>query len=83
MIQYTDRKVHRPLADKLGDRTPRSADIARFSLLASAGGIAAQRAAHFSTYGSDPDIAKISQIPEEAWDHTRPAVGAQHGIAWR
>jgi hypothetical protein len=82
VIQYTDRKVHRPLADKLGDRTPRTADIARFSLQTSAGGIAAQRAAHFSTYRSDPDIAKISQVPEEAWDHTRPTIGAQHGIVW-
>lgn len=82
MNLYTDRKVYRPLANKLGTCTPTSADLVRFSESDDTGGIASQRQAQFSTYGSDPDIVKISQIPEAAWDSKRPDIGAKHGITW-
>ena len=77
MTQYTGRKVYNPLATKLGAGNPISGHAIRFSVVKNAGGIAAQRAAHFSIYGSDPDIAKISTFPDAAWDPAQPDVGAQ------
>lgn len=82
MSQYTDRKVYQPLATKLGTSTPISAHVVRFSVVGNTGGIAAQRAAHFGIYSASPDIAKISALPDAAWDSTQPIVGAQHGITW-
>ncbi|NPC42842.1 hypothetical protein [Nocardioides sp. zg-1230] len=82
MTQYTDRKVYNPLATKLGAGRPTSGHLIRFSLVRDAGGSAGQRDSHFSIYCNDPDIAKISQFPEEAWDPAQPDVGAKHGITW-
>lgn len=82
MTGYTDRKVHAPLADKLGTGRPTSAHAVRFSVVGDTGGIAGQRAAHFSIYGDNPAIAKISTFPDEAWDPTNPAAGARYGITW-
>ncbi|GAA5117275.1 hypothetical protein GCM10023339_27770 [Alloalcanivorax gelatiniphagus] len=82
MTQYTGRKVYNPLATKLGAGNPVSGHAIRFSVVKNAGGIAAQRAAHFSIYGSDPDIAKINTFPDAAWDPAQPDVGAQYGITW-
>ncbi|VXB08015.1 hypothetical protein [Nocardioides sp. AX2bis] len=82
MSTYTDRKVHRPFADKLGTGSPLSGHAVRFSVIGDAGGIAAQRAAHFSIYGDNPAIAKISAFPDDAWDPSSPEVGAKYGISW-
>lgn len=79
---YTDRKVYRPFAAKLGNGSPVSGHAVRFSIVGDAGGIAAQRAAHFSIYGDSPAIAKISAFPDHAWDPTTPEVGAKYGITW-
>lgn len=80
---YTDRKVYRPLADKLPVAAPTTADVIRWSVLGgSETGIAGQRTTHFSIYGSDPDIAAISALPEAVWDPTQPEVGARHGVTW-
>ncbi len=64
MNLYTDRKVYHPLAAKFGAGNPLSGHAARFSVVGHAGGIAAQRAAHFSIYDDNPAIAKISTFPE-------------------
>ncbi|PWN04262.1 hypothetical protein DJ010_00995 [Nocardioides silvaticus] len=82
MTQYTDRKVYNPLATKFGNGSPVSGHAARFSVVGNAGGIAGQRAAHFSIYSDNPDIAKISAFPDTAWDPAQPDVGAQYGITW-
>jgi hypothetical protein len=79
---YTDRKVYHRLAGKLPNCTPTHSDMVRFSVQGDLAGVAAQRAAHFSTYASDPDIAVISQFPEAAWDPSQPQVGARFGIVW-
>ena len=79
---YTPRKVFGPLAAKLPVATPSDADIVRFSVVGDAGGIAAQRAAHFSIYGSDAAVAKIRAFPDEAWDPDTPQAGEKYGIVW-
>ena len=79
---YTDRKVYRPFADKLGTGTPLSGHAVRFSVVGDAGGIAAQRAAHFSIYGDNPAIARIDTFPDRAWDPASPEIGAKYGITW-
>jgi hypothetical protein len=80
--QYTDRKVYHRLAAKLPNAEPTNSDWVRYSVEGDRAGVAAQRAAHCSTYADDPDIAAIAQIPEAAWDPDQPDVGAQHGIVW-
>ena len=82
MKLYTERKVYRPLAVKLPVGTPQVADIVRFSVVGHAGGIAAQRAAHFSIYGGDAAVAQVREIPDSAWDPATPEVGREHGVTW-
>lgn len=82
MTQYTDRKVYHRLAAKLPNTEPTVVDMVRFSVFGDTAGIAAQRAAHYSIYGTDPAIVAISALPDEAWDPARPEVGASHGITW-
>lgn len=82
MSLYSDRKVFHRLAAKLPSATPIRSDWIRYSVEGDKAGVAAQRAAHCSTYADDPDIARISQIPDAAWDSDQPGVGAQHGIIW-
>lgn len=82
MSNFTSRKVHLPLAEKLPPVRPTALDFIRFSKENEAGGIAGQRAAHFNRYHDDPDIAELRSIPEHAWDPKDPAAGAQHGIVW-
>ena len=79
--RYTDRKVHKPLADKLGDKCPITLDTTRFSL-ESLAGAAAQREGHCNVYRDDPDIARVSQIPAEAWDPKNVDLARRHGITW-
>jgi|GEM_PF-2698015 len=82
MNLYTERKVYRTLAEKLPVGRPSVLDAPRFSVVGHVGGIAAQRAAHFSIYGSDPVVAQISAIPDCAWDPATPEAGSAHGITW-
>lgn len=82
MDQYTERKVHKPLALKLPVGAPTTADFVRFSVVGDSAGISAQRAAHFSIYGNDAAVAQMASIPDDAWDPTRPEVGRAHGIVW-
>lgn len=80
--QYTDHKVYHRLAAKLPDVQPAFADFVRWSVEGGTAGVAGQRARHFSIYAQDPDIAVISQIPEEAWDPARLDLASKHGIVW-
>lgn len=79
---YTHTGVHLPLAAKLPAVQPLQIIVARWSITGDQNGSAGQRTATFKTYGDDPDITAISQIPSEAWDPSQPDAGAQHGITW-
>lgn len=82
MSQYTDHKVFHRLAAKLPLCQPVFADFVRWSVQGGTAGVAGQRTRHCGIYASDPDIATISQIPEDAWDPARPDLASKHGITW-
>ncbi|WP_341927878.1 hypothetical protein [Nocardioides psychrotolerans] len=82
MNTYTNRKVYTRLAAKLPAGAPTNSDWVRWSIEGGTSGVAAQRTTHCTTYASDPDITKIQQFPEDAWDPGKPEVGAHYGIVW-
>lgn len=79
---YTDRKVYHRLAAKLPKGAPTKSDWVRWSIEGGTSGVAGQRTTHCNTYAQDPDIARIRDFPEAAWDPDQPGVGAKYGIVW-